>query len=731
MLTAMAPREVSSYGVQATNTFSIKANGKAFKVLIDGLYSDKIRAVVRELWTNAYDSHVMADKADVPFDCHLPTFSDPTFTVRDYGVSLSDDGVMHLYTTVFESSKEDTNTQVGKLGLGSKSPFAYTDTFTVTAWLDGRKRTYSAYIGSDYVPQISRMSDEASDEPQGFAVSFPVKTYDYSAFTTAAQAVVRGFDVIPVFTGSTSVKRDEDPVLFSGDGWKLFAAGGRISDAHARQGCVIYPLSSYSIPNLSDEHAELLRSRLMIDFDIGLLEISANREALGYDDTTCKNIRARLDHIAEDMYAQYLAAFSSVNTYWEFMSLRNALTKSGVPTSIFERAVADGYTLRTVCRSSGASIDLTRHKYTRGAVQALDHIKLRRETIPRFSESGNRNIYITPGRVVVYVQDPTIPTPYAGARIAAHYSKTYSDERRVLFIKCARNSVVLRRLRVLMGRPPEDVFVFVHDIPKPASAVKSGSKARAAVKELASAYSLYDREVSADDGGYYMPLAHGRFLNMIDVPVAPKSSEALNTVTQADAWSLVNALKGLNMIPNDAQVYGIPATRRDITNNSGWVSVWDVAREAMTHFDAAKAAEWAAVRDLRAYTGDAAVRLIASFVADEVVFPSANSVVAKTMREYVRRISALPPAEYTAYAHYERIIAACYSMSAPEFVTTCAAAPDISFVTDFNTTYSRVSDFIGGLSRYSAFVEPLTALVIDYIRLVDAAAERDTVDAVA
>ena len=49
MLTAMAPREVSSYGVQATNTFSIRANGKAFKVLIDGLYSDKIRAVVREL----------------------------------------------------------------------------------------------------------------------------------------------------------------------------------------------------------------------------------------------------------------------------------------------------------------------------------------------------------------------------------------------------------------------------------------------------------------------------------------------------------------------------------------------------------------------------------------------------------------------------------------------------------------------------------------------------------
>jgi len=730
MLTVMAPREVSSYGVQITNTFSIKANGKAFKVLIDGLYSDKIRAVVRELWTNAYDSHVMANKADVPFDCHLPTFSDPTFTVRDYGVSLSDDGVMHLYTTVFESSKEDTNTQVGKLGLGSKSPFAYTDTFTITAWLDGRKRTYSAYIGADYVPQISRMSDEASDEPQGFAVSFPVKTYDYGAFASAARGVVHGFDVIPVFTGSTSVKPDADPVLFSGNGWKLFAAGGRYSSAQARQGCVIYPLSSYSIPNLSDEHAALLQSRLLIDFDIGLLEISANREALGYDAQTCTNIRTRLDQISAEMHDHYVAALSGVKTYWEFMILRKELANSGIPDAVVEKAVFNGFSLKSVCRRFGTTLEIGR-KHIRNAPLVLDHIKLKRGIIPRLNTPRDRSIYFIPGKIVVYVQDPMVPTPYTAARIAAHYSRTYSDVRQALFIKCSRNSVLFKRLNVIMGRPPEDVFVFVHDIPKPESAVKSGSKPRAAVKELASAYSLYDREVSADDGGYYMPLAHGRFLNMINVSVAPKSSEALNAITQADAWSLVRALKGLNMIPNDAQVYGIPATRRDITNNSGWVSVWDIAREAMTHFDATKAAEWTAVRDLRSYTGDASVRLVASFVADKVMFPSANSVAAKTMREYVRRISALPPAEYDAYKHYDRIIAACYSPAAPEFVTTCAADPDISFVTDFNTTYSRVSDFISGSSRYSAFVEPLTALVIDYIRLVDAAAERDTVDAVA
>ena len=138
MLTKQIARETSTHGILASTQFSIKANGKAFKVLIDGLYSDKIRAVVREIWSNAFDAHAMAGNTDKPFDCHLPTIFAPHFAVRDYGVGMSHDQIMRLYTTVFESSKEDTNDQVGKLGLGSKSPFAYTDTFTVTSYKIGR-----------------------------------------------------------------------------------------------------------------------------------------------------------------------------------------------------------------------------------------------------------------------------------------------------------------------------------------------------------------------------------------------------------------------------------------------------------------------------------------------------------------------------------------------------------------------------------------------------------------
>mgnify|MGYP000694507503 CR=1 FL=1 len=117
-------------------SFTIEANGKAFRTLIDGLYSNKIQAVCRELSSNAQDSHIDAGQTR-PFEVSIPTSLDPVFRVRDFGTSLSHEDVMFLYTRIFKSTKETTNDQTGALGLGSKSPFAYTDTFSVVAYLNG------------------------------------------------------------------------------------------------------------------------------------------------------------------------------------------------------------------------------------------------------------------------------------------------------------------------------------------------------------------------------------------------------------------------------------------------------------------------------------------------------------------------------------------------------------------------------------------------------------------
>jgi glycosyltransferase involved in cell wall biosynthesis len=75
--------------------FTIKSCSKAFKILSDKLYSDKIGAVVRELSTNAYDSHIEANNPN-SFDVHFPNMIEPYFYIRDYGTGISPENIISV-----------------------------------------------------------------------------------------------------------------------------------------------------------------------------------------------------------------------------------------------------------------------------------------------------------------------------------------------------------------------------------------------------------------------------------------------------------------------------------------------------------------------------------------------------------------------------------------------------------------------------------------------------------
>src|SRR5690606_10601601 len=134
--------------------------------------------------------------------------------------------------------KEDTNDAVGMLGLGSKSPFAYTDTFAVNAYDGKEKRLYVAFVEKDGVPSISHLDTQPCDEPRGLEVSFPVNFKDFNAFADEARFVIRGFPVMPNVTGLSFVP--PEPVL-EGDGWVLTESvstgyGSRTQEVYVRQG---------------------------------------------------------------------------------------------------------------------------------------------------------------------------------------------------------------------------------------------------------------------------------------------------------------------------------------------------------------------------------------------------------------------------------------------------------------------------------------------------------------
>ena len=141
-----------------TSAFVIKSSPHLFRVLSDQIYSDKIMAVIRELSCNAIDSQVSA-KSSKKFCVNVPSSLDPTFWVEDFGTGIDPDKIVEIFWTYGESTKTKDNLAIGALGLGSKSPFAYTkSSFVVRNRYNGSEYTYFCFINEHGVPDGSLVS---------------------------------------------------------------------------------------------------------------------------------------------------------------------------------------------------------------------------------------------------------------------------------------------------------------------------------------------------------------------------------------------------------------------------------------------------------------------------------------------------------------------------------------------------------------------------------------------
>jgi HSP90 family molecular chaperone len=174
-------RNFETFGTEKlqTTAFKVKQSREMFKLLSSNIYSDKVSAVIRELSANAWDAHRMAGKQDVPFEVHMPNSFEPFFYVKDFGTGLSKENIIHLYTTYGESTKTKDNETTGCFGIGSKSPFAYTDQFTITSRFNGVKYVYNCFVNDDGIPTVAPVAESETTEENGLEVNFAVDTNDF------------------------------------------------------------------------------------------------------------------------------------------------------------------------------------------------------------------------------------------------------------------------------------------------------------------------------------------------------------------------------------------------------------------------------------------------------------------------------------------------------------------------------------------------------------------------
>ena len=296
-----------------SSDFRIEASPEAFRILSDGLYSNKVKAVIRELSTNAVDSLIDAE-SNGGYEVHLPTKMEAKFSIRDYGTGLSHEDVIGLYTTYFGSNKTHSNAFTGQLGLGSKSPFAYTDSFTVTSWYGGMKRSYNAHISESGYPAISLLHEEECSTHSGLEIKFPVKQEDVYSFEEEAQELYSYFSVLPSFTGK-KIEIEEQEVTLSGTGWHLSKSRYRSDNAIAVMGNIAYPIGS--VDSDDSGHGNLLDTGIVLHFDIGDLDITPSRESLSMTKRTIENLKSRLDSVISEVKDEVQGKFDGCKDLWE------------------------------------------------------------------------------------------------------------------------------------------------------------------------------------------------------------------------------------------------------------------------------------------------------------------------------------------------------------------------------------------------------------------------------
>jgi hypothetical protein len=327
-----ASAKVEVYGdATPERVFAIQTSAIAFQTLSSKLYNDPVTAVIRELSCNAHDAHVEVGKKSKPFLLNLPTRLHPEFCIRDFGPGLSDDDLVDLYCTYFASSKRRTNKVIGGFGIGSKSPFSYTDGFTVVSYQKGEKRTYTAYINSDKVPAVTRLSTEQTTEEDGLEVKFPVKATDIYLFEEKARTVLEFFNPVPkINRGEFLVPKQT--YLLEGKKWKL-RKGGDYSGVRVIQGLVKYPVREQDLSGekLTQQEQTILGCSIDIFVPIGSLSPAANRENLTTDKQTISRLRGLLNDAYTEMETLVEEKLVNFSTGWDkLMYLRNMQNDSAL-----------------------------------------------------------------------------------------------------------------------------------------------------------------------------------------------------------------------------------------------------------------------------------------------------------------------------------------------------------------------------------------------------------------
>jgi len=545
VLLQTAKSSIVSEGVLEAKKFDIQFNAKMASILSDGLYSYKVRAIIRELSTNAVDAQKAAGNKQ-KFDVNLPSYNNCNFIIRDYGTGLSKQQVIDIFSVYGASNKENSNDYVGCLGLGSKSPFSYnTRTFTVESFYNGIHLLYNCYRDEEGMPAIALQYEGKTTEPNGLKIKIPVAYNDIFEFAREAKYVYRDFDVKPNIVGQQIDVSSPDYQL-KGEGWGY---DSHYDHAHVIMGNVRYPVS-INLPGCEG----ILQNGFDIIANIGDVDIQPSREGLSYNPQTKSFLITRCKEILENLTKLVNTKISGAKTLWDACLAFNDLSDI-VPNELHDCINLDEITFN-------------------GKPLPVNH--LGRVNIKDYFDVANpseyvRRMYRDNGRC--RQEDSTEIVPSSKATFVINDMKLGAISRSKDLVATSGKTVYLFSIAKINDFISDfgidsSAIIKASSLPEPVKTARTGNRQKLSQivrlkldgLERRKSYCWENVNIDEDDGGVFIPFTHYDLL------------DASGTVRHPD-WlcGLLRELKKLNIaLPT---VYGIKI--KDIDElPDGWESFW-------------------------------------------------------------------------------------------------------------------------------------------------------------
>ena len=299
--------------------FSIQDTGMIFDILRNKMYSNPILAICREITCNARDAHREVGKFDEPIIINLPSALEPFFKVKDFGPGISQDRMSNIFIKYTASTKRDDNVQTGGFGLGAKTPFSYSDTFSIVTVNNGVKYNYTAYIDETKIGKLTQMSKVNTDEKNGTEIIIPVKPSDFNYFRDNTISATSHWDLKPLIKGlGANFNYPDNKKIVFGDDWEIIAKADWQKNVKAIIDGIEYPISIDSVRTYANgKFIDSLNGHLHLKFEVGELSLSANREQIYFDDSTKNKIKDKISKAYDEVKVIVKDKLSKFPSYWE------------------------------------------------------------------------------------------------------------------------------------------------------------------------------------------------------------------------------------------------------------------------------------------------------------------------------------------------------------------------------------------------------------------------------